>query len=130
MDTAYLCFRIHEHRYAIENRSILRLLSNIALFPLPIDEKGIRGLTMMEDQLIAILDLEEWLWGKQSEHAPLTIFLEAGTHTFGICAEEIEGIKRIDEHEWIENERTDLPFYYKQEDESIFLIDLLQLQGR
>lgn len=130
MDTAYLCFRIHEHRYAIENQSILRILSSIKLFPLPLEETGIKGLVMLEDQLIGILDLEEWLWNKKTIQASFMIFLTAGTHTFGICAQEIEGLKRIDEHEWIENNRTDLPFYCKQGEEQIFLIDLLQLQGR
>lgn len=130
MDTAYLCFRIREHRYAIENQAIIRIMPSTTLYPLPIEERGIKGLVMLDDQLVGILDLEEWLWNHKTTSYPLMIFVEAGSNIFGICAEDIEGLHRINEHEWVENERTDLPFRYQQKEDWIYLIDLLQLQGR
>ena len=104
-EMAYLCFRRGELHYAITNHKIIRVLKETDLQPLPFADDVYQGVLLVENSLAAIVDIEAG--HKKEAGEGYFIFLEFKGDVIGVCADELEGIERISDQEWVEG---DLPY--------------------
>lgn len=130
MVQTYLCFRMHDHLYAIENTAIIRIGAFATIDPLPIQEHGILGLGRLEEQLIPILDLDMILWNRSSCMFAFLLYLMLDKEMLGICVEEIMGLQYIDEQAWLENDHPLLPLRIQEGSNWLYLLKIDQLFGR
>lgn len=124
LDEIYLCFQRGKYYYAIEDSMVFRILPAIKPYQLPIKETSIKGIVLVEENVTAIVDIEN------TDESTYYIILKVNNQYLGICADEIIGNKIIKDFEWIHQENTRFPFYYEEEGLKISHLNLELLRER
>lgn len=97
-ESAYLCFQRGKHHYAIPNQSIIRILKKTELLPLPFANDIYQGVLLVDDRLVAVVDIE--LDNEKEEG--YVICLEFQGDIIGVYADELEGMEYIADQAWVE----------------------------
>ena len=113
LNETYLCFQRRESYYAIDESKVIRILFSKNIYELPVKEDAIKGVVILDDQLVGIVDIES------SDHEKYYIVIDIEGEYIGICADEILGYQEIPDDNWISQEDEEYPFCYQDGDMNI-----------
>ena len=76
MEDTYVCFHHGGYDYAIEEYKVLRILAHTSLWDLPVHQDRIKGMMLVEDRLVAVIDIEQLLFQTPCSHTAYDIIIE------------------------------------------------------
>lgn len=106
----YLWFQCGLHYYAIEENKIDKILMATPFFELPVKDELIKGVLLVEEKIVAIIDIEE------TKDPRYYIILNINEQYLGVCADEVFGYKVIQDFKWLSQDDSKFPFYYEDKD--------------
>lgn len=118
IDETYFCFQHGNCIYAVDSYLIAKIMRATNIYQLPIKEEQIKGVTVVDDKIAVIMEIDEDYEGDYF------IILNINEQYFGICADTIIGEKKIRDFEWIAQENLRFPFYYKDNETRILHLNL------
>lgn len=116
LNETYLCFQRGQKYYALDANKIVKIVCAKDIFELPAKEEFVKGIIVINDKLVGIVDIEE------SDTERYYIVMDIEGQYVGICADEIIGNQAISDADWISQEEEEYPFYYHIEDKDILYI--------
>lgn len=116
LNETYLCFQRGQEYYAIDENKIVKILFSEDIFELPIKEESVKGLVVVDDKLVGIVEIGA------GDIGGYYIIIDLEGQYVGICADEIIGNQVIQDDDWISQEEEEYPFRYQDEEKNILYI--------
>lgn len=129
MDNNYLCFSTGEHYFVIENDKVIKILPQTKLYQLPLKERKIKGFLLVDQHLMALIDIEKFWPDDYSCKEEYYIVIEIDGEYLGICANRIFDNRLIDDRDWKCQDNNKFPLYYKEGEIKIYYLDIEMLMG-